>query len=128
MNIFDNITILYILCIITILQFIYLHYINNVKLIVIYIFIILTGYCINDNLIKILLSAFVLIYLLMGLKILYTQEPTTSPIYHIIKDANTYNEPGITLKTETQVNTEIVSSNFDIDAISKWNSMIPIVE
>jgi hypothetical protein len=64
----------------------------------------------------------------MGLKLLYNQEPTASPIYHIIKDASIYNEPGITLNTDTKVNTEVVSSNFDIDAISKWNSMIPIVE
>jgi hypothetical protein len=131
MNLFKSLTALYVLFLLTILQIIYLHYVGNMKLLVIYIVVILSGFCMNNNLIKILLGSFVFIYVLMGLKSLYNQDVAVSPIYHIIKDAESYNEDGIAIHSDTEVTsdvTETIGNIFDMDAISKWNSMIPIAE
>jgi hypothetical protein len=128
MNLFENFTVLYVLFIITIIQIIYLHYINNQKLIIIYIVVILTGFCINDNLIKVLFGAFIIIYTLIILKHINSYDTNISPIYHIIQSPEIYNESGISINKETSVIEDFTTTNFDIDVISKWNSMLPIVE
>ena len=128
MKLFENAVVLYMLFIMTALQIIYLHYINNQKLLIIYIVVILSGFCINNNLIKVLFGAFMFIYTLILLKHLYAYDTKMTPIYHIVQALETYNESGISIIPETLVKEDMTTSLFDIDVISKWNSMLPIVE
>tara|TARA_A100001015_G_C15030470_1_gene732932 strand:+ start:1345 stop:1542 length:198 start_codon:yes stop_codon:yes gene_type:complete len=65
--------------------------------------------------------------MLIGLKIVYTMDTTGDTVYHVIQDT-IYNEPGLDINPHTNVDETVTHTLFDMDILSKWNSMLPIAE